>query len=131
MQAAPLPLLGGLLSFTPLYGRLFPRRGSGGKSCAHYCYSVWLRHLERLYDCGMGSVPRRIAELGPGESLGHPLSEHLSLLSRPGLEIMIKDRIGRSDGIKGHRLAPRYRGMGDDDLATAGARLIAHRIAAL
>jgi SAM-dependent methyltransferase len=47
---------------------------TGGTNDARYCYSVWLRHLVRAYENGMTSVPGKIAELGPGDSLGIGIS---------------------------------------------------------
>ena len=44
--------------------------GGGTTLNARYCYSVWLRHLIYSYENGWTSVPRKIAELGPGQSLG-------------------------------------------------------------
>lgn len=43
---------------------------TGGSSSARYCYSVWLRHLIFAFENGMTEVPKVIAELGPGDSLG-------------------------------------------------------------
>jgi len=43
--------------------------GTGGTISASYCYSVWLRHLIRAHEQGF-ELPRVVAELGPGDSLG-------------------------------------------------------------
>lgn len=44
---------------------------SGGSTLnARYCYAVWLRHLLISYNNGLKVVPKKIAELGPGDSLG-------------------------------------------------------------
>jgi hypothetical protein len=51
---------------------------TGGSNCARYCYSVWLRHLIHMHENGMQSLPEKIAELGPGDSLGIGLSALIS-----------------------------------------------------
>jgi hypothetical protein len=51
---------------------------TGGSNSARYCYSVWLRHLIHMYESGMLSLPEKIAELGPGDSLGIGLSALIS-----------------------------------------------------
>lgn len=43
---------------------------TGGSCSARYCYSIWLRHLVLAYKSGFTSIPKTIAELGPGDSLG-------------------------------------------------------------
>jgi hypothetical protein len=67
----------GLLSYTPLKP-FFVRKGTGGTNSARYCYSVWLRHLVLLYENGMKSHPKIVAELGPGDSLGVGLAALLT-----------------------------------------------------
>lgn len=68
---AMLQLSKGLLTFVPGLGVVVPKKGTGGStSSALYCYGVWLKHLALLHNCGMGTVPDTIAELGPGESIG-------------------------------------------------------------
>ena len=67
-----IPMLAkGLLSYLPGTRGLFSRR-SGGSCSARYCYSVWLRHLCMAYQQGLLKVgmPRFVAEIGPGDSLG-------------------------------------------------------------
>lgn len=51
---------------------------TGGTNSARYCYSVWMRHLIHAYDNGMSTMPEKIAELGPGDSLGIGLSALIS-----------------------------------------------------
>ena len=41
-------------------------------------YSVWLRHLVKLKEAGSKNIPKRIIELGPGDSLGVGLAALLS-----------------------------------------------------
>jgi hypothetical protein len=52
--------------------------GTGGTDKARYCYSVWLRHLERAAAQGLDCNPSAIAEIGPGDSLGIGLAAMLS-----------------------------------------------------
>jgi hypothetical protein len=52
---------------------------TGGTDSARYCYSVWLRHLVKSYENGRCTrPPSRIAELGPGDSIGIGLAALLS-----------------------------------------------------
>ena len=41
-----------------------------GTMSARYCYSVFLRHLVNLHKNGMQKLPKKVAELGPGDSIG-------------------------------------------------------------
>lgn len=66
------PLIRGILSYM-IPSDLIPRKGTGGSNSAEYCYSVWLRHLVQLKNCGLINNMKdikRVAELGPGDSLG-------------------------------------------------------------
>ena len=64
-------LLRGLLAHVPWYRCWLLRRArTGGTDSARYCYSVCLRHLVRLEQNGVEVPPRRVAELGPGDSIG-------------------------------------------------------------
>jgi hypothetical protein len=72
------PLVKGLLTFVPGAHRIFSRHGTGGTESASYCYAVWLKHLTFLWQNNMRSMPRTIAELGPGDSLGVGLAAILS-----------------------------------------------------
>lgn len=53
---------------------LFPPKTNcvetGGTTTAEYCYEVFLKHLCLTTKAGMKKMPRSIAELGPGDSLG-------------------------------------------------------------
>src|SRR5450432_4034075 len=52
---------------------------TGGSDSARYCYSVWLRHLVLSYQNGLCTrPPSRVAELGPGDSIGIGLAALLS-----------------------------------------------------
>lgn len=71
----------GVLSFLPGLSAI-GSRGTGGSGSALYCYAVWLRHLKLAHDHGMRAVPRVVAELGPGDSIGVGLAALLSGASR-------------------------------------------------
>lgn len=72
-------VLKGMASYIPGVLRFYRQsKGSGGTDNARYCYSVWLRHLVLAYKNGLPAVPRVIAELGPGDSLGIGLAALLS-----------------------------------------------------
>lgn len=62
------PITIGLILHTPFVKTLLSYR-TGGTIESKYCYSVWLRHLTMLNSVRSG-VPKRVAELGPGDSLG-------------------------------------------------------------
>lgn len=70
-------LLSGLATWLPGYD---VARTTGGTDSARYCYSVWLRHLVLASASGRLSagVPRVVAELGPGDSLGIGVAALLS-----------------------------------------------------
>ncbi|MBN1163386.1 MAG: methyltransferase domain-containing protein [Candidatus Krumholzibacteriota bacterium] len=98
------PLLRGSLSFVPGIRKFLPRRGTGGTDSAEYCYEVWLKHLTLLWENGMSAIPRTLAELGPGDSIGIGLAALLSGTDHyyaldvvrywdPGLNIGIFDRL--------------------------------------
>jgi len=61
----------GLATYVPGVNYLrYKVRGGGSTFSARYCYSVWMRHLVLAYDNGLKSMPKVVAELGPGESIG-------------------------------------------------------------
>lgn len=62
------PMTIGLVLHVPFVKTLLSYR-TGGTIESKYCYSVWLRHLKMLNSVWNG-VPKRVAELGPGDSLG-------------------------------------------------------------
>lgn len=49
-----------------------------GASSAQYCYEVWLKHIIFLHESGMDQLPKSMAEIGPGKSLGVGLAAILS-----------------------------------------------------
>ncbi len=75
-------VLKGLLTFLPGATRLFPKGKTGGTDSALYCYEVWMKHLTMLHAHGMERMPRVLAELGPGDSLGIGLAALLSGVER-------------------------------------------------
>lgn len=56
---------------------LFVRRKTGGTDESRYCYSVWMRHLS-FYNQFCNDIPKQVAELGPGDSVGTGLAALLS-----------------------------------------------------
>lgn len=72
------PVARGLLTYLPALNDLLPARKVGHTASALYCYGVWLKHLTLLHAHGMTAVPRSVAELGPGDSLGVGLCALLS-----------------------------------------------------
>jgi hypothetical protein len=67
----------GLLTFLPGVRGVLSEKGTGGTNSAIYCYGVWLKHLTLLWQNGMHSMPKTLAELGPGDSLGIGLAAML------------------------------------------------------
>src|ERR1700730_8984396 len=69
-------LLSGLSTHIPGYDH---KGSTGGTDSARYCYSVWLRHLVLgTRNAAVKSIPRVVAELGPGDSIGIGLAALLS-----------------------------------------------------
>ncbi len=64
------PVVTGLLSQVPFMQRFIHRKGTGGTCQPEYCYEVWMKHLVMLSLHRGPTVPRVVAELGPGDSLG-------------------------------------------------------------
>lgn len=72
MSINAYPIIRSLASLI-LPAKLMNRPGSGGTFSSEYCYSVWLRHLHYLLETNLikdVSQIERIAEIGPGDSLG-------------------------------------------------------------
>jgi len=71
-------VLYGIATFVPGVAAVFGR-GAGDTSNARYCYSVWLRHLVKVFEAAPNfAYPRVVAELGPGDSIGVGLAALLS-----------------------------------------------------
>lgn len=69
-------LLSGLSTYVPWYDH---KGFTGGTDSARYCYSVWLRHLVLgARFAKISSIPKVVAELGPGDSIGIGLAALLS-----------------------------------------------------
>jgi SAM-dependent methyltransferase len=69
-------LLSGAATYIPGYRAM---RATGGTDSARYCYTVWLRHLVLANTGAPGlGVPRVVAELGPGDSVGIGIAALLS-----------------------------------------------------
>jgi hypothetical protein len=62
----------GIATYLPGMARLHGHvTHTGGSDSARYCYSVWLRHLVMSNQNGLcARAPDRVAELGPGDSIG-------------------------------------------------------------
>lgn len=58
-----------------LFNYFFPL-GTGGSP--EYSFSVWIRHLKKVYDQGISTIPAIVAELGPGSTLGVGIAALLS-----------------------------------------------------
>jgi SAM-dependent methyltransferase len=89
-------VLAGLATWLPGYDHA---RSTGGTDSARYCYSVWLRHLVLAHTSGRlpAGVPRVVAELGPGDSIGIGLAALLSGAERyVALDLVRYTDLGRS-----------------------------------
>lgn len=62
----------GLITWVPPLHRFAKsRRRAGGTGSAEYCLHVWVAHLTALSRLGgLGRVPDKLVEFGPGDSLG-------------------------------------------------------------
>jgi hypothetical protein len=72
-------LLKGVFKSIPGIERVYNfHKSTGGTDNARYCYAVWMRHLVLAHENSAKGVPQKIAELGPGDSIGIGLSALLS-----------------------------------------------------
>jgi SAM-dependent methyltransferase len=72
MNIKTYPIIRSLASYV-LPNKIMNRPGSGGTFSSAYCYSVWLRHLVNLFESNLISdlsEVKKVAEIGPGDSLG-------------------------------------------------------------
>jgi hypothetical protein len=67
----------GLLTRVPGWQRLSGKKSGGSTASAEYCYAVWLKHIALLQAQGLQAVPKSMAEIGPGNSLGVGLAAML------------------------------------------------------
>lgn len=80
MKVRTYPIVRSIASYI-LPKDILNRPGSGGSFSSEYCYSVWLRHVQQLLDCGLMddiSQIEKVAEIGPGDSLGIGMAAILS-----------------------------------------------------
>lgn len=92
-------VLAGLATWLPGYDHA---RSTGGTDSARYCYSVWLRHLILAQASGRlpAGVPRVVAELGPGDSIGIGIAALLSGAERyEALDILRYSDLRRSQAM--------------------------------
>jgi len=68
----------GLLSYVPGIQKITNKQGTGGTNQASYCYGVWLKHLTLMWANGVRVIPKTLAEIGPGDSVGVGLAAILS-----------------------------------------------------
>ena len=75
-----VPIILGLIKSVTFFNSLSIKK-TGGTVRADYCYSVWLRHLY-YWNTFRNEMPKTVAELGPGDSLGTSLAALLSGVDR-------------------------------------------------
>lgn len=73
-----VPVVKGLASYVPGLYTVRSRRRHQQIANARYCYDVWMRHMVLLAQWKGTPVPRTLAELGPGGSLGVGIAAILS-----------------------------------------------------
>lgn len=76
-EARIVPIIVGNIKRSKFLRRLLPL-STGGTDNARYCYSVWMRHLSYYALYSDNTLPRVVAELGPGDTLGIGLTALLS-----------------------------------------------------
>lgn len=75
-------IIKGLLTFVPGLYDLLKKDSPGGTGIAKYCYKVWMVHLTCLWENGMREIPKTVAEIGPGGTIGTGLCALLSGANR-------------------------------------------------
>lgn len=76
-EARIRPIIVGNLKYSEFITNLLPI-AAGATGNARYCYGVWMRHLIYLARFNGGSVPGKVTEIGPGDSIGVGLAALLS-----------------------------------------------------
>jgi hypothetical protein len=71
-----LHLFKSALRYIPVIQKIKPQK-TGGTIESRYCYSIWMRHLQKWSSINV-ELPKIIAELGPGDSLGTGFAALLS-----------------------------------------------------
>jgi Methyltransferase domain len=92
----------GLATYVPGIASLHRRvTRTGGTNSARYCYAVWLRHLVMSHRNGeCARPPLRVAELGPGDSIGIGLAALLCGADRYyGLDALPLANLRRNLGV--------------------------------
>ena len=92
----------GLATYVPGMAALHRRvTRTGGTDSARYCYAVWLRHLVMGHQSGESTRPPfRVAELGPGDSIGIGLAALLCGADRYyGLDALPLANLRRNLGV--------------------------------
>lgn len=72
-----LPILKGAATYIPWLYRA-ESGSTGGSATGRYCYSAWLRHMRVLSNANASIACERVAELGPGDSIGIGLAAMLT-----------------------------------------------------
>lgn len=72
------PVVRGILTYVPGSGLREDEQTGGHHTDAEYFYEIWIKHLTMAAASGMPGVPRVVAELGPGETIGCGLAALLS-----------------------------------------------------
>jgi hypothetical protein len=104
------PIARGLLTYVPAINDLLrPQRTEGQTASARYCYDLWIRHLAQLSAHGYREIPRTVAELGPGATLGVGLCALLSGADTYyGLDVVAHSNVALNQQIL-EKLIPMFR----------------------
>jgi SAM-dependent methyltransferase len=88
IQTITLQVVKGIITYIPGVYSVLRRKKMGGTASAEYCYEVWIKHITFLYESGLSGIPKSVAELGPGETIGVGLCALLSGSGRyTGLDV--------------------------------------------
>lgn len=68
----PKKFLRSVISYIPLLNRIFSRTGTGGSDSGQYCINEWRKHRKNYYDNADITI-KKVAEVGPGDSIGQGL----------------------------------------------------------